>query len=129
VDAGTRYVQTETVRVMTLDEVLAEAGHPPLDFVSIDVEGLQIEVLKGFDLARHRPRLLIVEDHLLNWETHLHLRRRAYQLVKRTQLNNWYVPRGTPFPLTNALERLRLWRKLWPGTPLRMLKAWMRRRR
>ena len=128
VDAGTRYWQTETVRVLTLDELLREAGQPRLDFVSIDVEGLQLEVLRGFDLARQRPTLLFVEDHLLNWDTHFHLRRHGYRLVKRTQLNNWYVPVGTAFRLTSPLERLRLWRKLWPGTPFRRFKAWLRRR-
>lgn len=128
VDAGTRYLQKETVRVMTLDELLAEAGPPRLDFVSIDVEGLQLEVLRGFALARHRPALLFVEDHLLNWDTHFHLRRHGYRLVKRTQLNNWYVPAGTAFPLTTVAERIKLWRKLWPGTPLRRFKAWLRKR-
>ncbi|MDB6019874.1 MAG: Methyltransferase FkbM [Pedosphaera sp.] len=129
VDAETRYVKAETVRLLTLDELLAEAGHPQLDFVSIDVEGMQLEVLKGFDLARHRPRLLFVEDHLLNWETHFHLKRQGYRLVKRTQLNNWYVPQGTPFRLTSLGERFKLWRKVWPGTPARQLKAWWRRGR
>jgi FkbM family methyltransferase len=129
VDAGTAYVQTETVRLLTLDEVLAEAGNPRLDFASIDVEGLQLEVLKGFDLARHKPKLLLVEDHLLNWQTHRHLRGRGYELVKRTQLNNWYVPKGTPFHLTSATERLKLWRKVWPGTPMRRFNAWLRKLR
>jgi hypothetical protein len=130
VDADTQYVQKETVRVLTLDEVLAECGNPRVDFVSIDVEGLQLEVLEGFDLKRHHPALLFVEDHLLNWQTHFHLRRRGYKLVKRTQLNNWYVPEGTPFAMTTAVERLKLWRKVWPGTPLRRLKArWQRKER
>ena len=129
VDADTRYVENETVRLMTLDEVLVEAGNPRLDFVSIDVEGLQLEVLRGFDLNRHKPPLLFVEDHLLNWSTHFYLCRRGYRLVKRTQLNNWYVPVGTPFHLSTAAERLRLWRKVWPGTPARMFKAWLRHRR
>jgi hypothetical protein len=109
--------------VLTLDEVLIEAGCPKPDFVSIDVEGLQLEVLKGFDLQRHQPALLFVEDHLLNWETHRYLVRRGYRLVKRTQLNNWYVPAGVAFTLSTPLERLRLWRKVWPGTPLRRWKA------
>ncbi len=129
VDADTRYLHKETVRVLTLDEVLAECGHPRVDFVSIDVEGLQLDVLKGFDLARHHPALLLVEDHLLNWRTHFHLQRRGYSLVKRTGLNNWYIPAGTPFTLTSPVERLKLWRKVWPGTPLRMFKARWRKRR
>ncbi len=128
VDADTRYVKKETVRVLTLDEVLSEAGGARPDFVSIDVEGFQLEVLKGFDLGRHRPALLFVEDHLLNWKTHRHITGRGYRLVKRTRLNNWYVPAGGPAPRTTFLERLRLWRKVWPGTPVRMFKAWLHAR-
>ncbi|SRR6266568_1435354 len=129
VDGDTRYVRKEPVRIRTLDEVLAETGNPGIDFVSIDVEGLQLEVLKGFDLRRHHPALLFVEDHLLNWQTHLYLTRRGYRLVKRTQLNNWYVPAEVPFTMTSFVERLKLWRKVWPGTPFRMLKAHWRRRK
>jgi FkbM family methyltransferase len=41
------------VPVRTLDSVLAEAGAPVgFDFLSIDVEGHEIEVLRGFDSAR-----------------------------------------------------------------------------
>ena len=88
-----------------------------LDFVSIDVEGLQLDVMRGFDLARHRPALLLIEDPFLDWATHLHLRRRGYRLVRRSGgLNSWYVPREHPFraPVT---ERLKLLRYVWLGTP------------
>jgi FkbM family methyltransferase len=41
------------VPVRTLDDILEEAAAPaPIDFVSIDVEGHEVEVLSGFDLAR-----------------------------------------------------------------------------
>src|SRR5882724_9080720 len=44
--AGVRRQGTVTVPVMTLDQVLENAGAPqPLDFVSIDVEGHVLEVL------------------------------------------------------------------------------------
>jgi hypothetical protein len=80
--------------------------------------------------GRHRPALLFVEDHLLGWQTHLYLNRRGYRLVKRTQLNNWYVPAGTPFNMSSPFERLKLWRKVWPGTPFRRLKArWRKQKR
>ena len=54
----------EEVELRTLDDVLAEAGNPPLDYLSIDVEGHELSVLRGFDLARHHPRLILIEDHL-----------------------------------------------------------------
>jgi FkbM family methyltransferase len=44
------------VPVRTLDSVLDEAGAPqPLDFLSIDVEGHEVDVLRGFDFARWAP--------------------------------------------------------------------------
>src|SRR5438128_8446601 len=58
IDAGTKYVKTEIVRVMTLDEILEKEGNPRVDFVSIDVEGTQMEVLRGFSLKRHQPGLV-----------------------------------------------------------------------
>ena len=55
----------------TLDDILEQAEAPmPIDFVSIDVEGHEVEVLSGFDLARWRPRLILVEDHVTNLATH-----------------------------------------------------------
>jgi FkbM family methyltransferase len=122
VEVSKRYVATHEVPMLTLDEILASAGNPKVDFVSIDVEGMELEVLRGFDLQRHRPQLLLVEDHLYHWKTHFHLRRSGYRLVKRTGVNNWYIPAGQPFAYTSPLERLKLWRKVWPGTPWRAVK-------
>ncbi|MFA7236962.1 MAG: FkbM family methyltransferase [Phycisphaeraceae bacterium] len=127
VDFNPDYVQSVPVQVMTLDQVIAQHAPGKIDFVSIDVEGMQLDVLRGFDLARHQPDLLLVEDHLIDFRTHRYLRRRGYQLVKRTGLNNWYVPRGRPFALTDARERFALWRKLWLRTPIRALRARLRR--
>ena len=129
VDPSIRYVATELVPIRTLDAVLEEAGNPRVDFVSIDVEGLQLDVLRGFSLDRHRPALLLVEDHLHNLQVHRHLRQRGYRLVKRTGLNNWYVPRDRRFTLTTPLERFRLWKKVWANTPFRKLRLWRKRRR
>lgn len=125
----TQYVRKEVVPVFTLDEILDQAGNPQLDFVSIDVEGLQLEVMSGFDLARHRPALLLIEDSFLDWRTHLYMRGQHYRLARRSGgLNSWYVPREHPFraPVT---ERLKLFRYVWLGTPFRRLKHWWRSRR
>ena len=81
------------VPIMTLDAVLTDAGAPvPIDFLSIDVEGHEIDVLSGFDLARWRPRLILIEDLVLNLDLHRLLLSRGYKWVRRTGLNSWYVP-------------------------------------
>ena len=119
----------EEVEVRTLDEILAEAGNPKLDFVSIDVEGLELQVLRGFDLARHRPAVLLMEDHLKQLGVHRHLARHGYRVVKRTGVNNWYVPKRQPFHLSTWTERLKLFRKMYLGLPFRKIRLSRRRRK
>jgi len=50
-----------TVPARTLSSVLDEAGAPEIDFLSLDVEGFEPDVLRGLDLARHAPRWILVE--------------------------------------------------------------------
>ncbi len=114
----------EEVRVMTLDEILKQAGNPKVDFLSIDVEGLELEVLHGFNLEKHQPRLLLIEDNLPNrLNVHRHMKQHGYRLVKRTGCNNWYVPNNQPFDLSSTWERVKIFRKMYPGTAFRKLKA------
>jgi FkbM family methyltransferase len=120
-EPGIAFTETVEVDLVTLDDLLAAAGNPKPDFVSIDVEGAELGVLKGFDLARHQPRLLLLEDHVEDLRLHSYLRAHDYKLVRRTGSNNWYVPKGLSFPLTLG-ERLSLLRKMRLGTPLRKLK-------
>lgn len=47
-DPNVNYVKTIKVKVMTLDSILDEAKINRVDFVSIDTEGTELEVLKGF---------------------------------------------------------------------------------
>lgn len=129
VDASTKYIQTEMVKIMTLDAVLKEAGSPAVNFVSIDVEGTQLDVLHGFTLSHHQPDLLLIEDHLHHLKVHCYLKRQGYRLVKRTGLNNWYVTKDRPFALATSGERLRLWKKIWCNTPFRKLRVFVKRRR
>lgn len=57
---GTKARQV-TVPLTTMDDLLAE-HKGPIDFAVLDVEGGEIELLKGFDLERHRPKVLLIEE-------------------------------------------------------------------
>lgn len=50
-----------TVPARTLTSVLDEAGAGEIDFLSLDVEGYELEALRGLDFERFAPRLLLVE--------------------------------------------------------------------
>lgn len=50
------------VPMWTLDRILHDAGAPrPIDLLSIDTEGYEIEVLKGFTLNYWKPRIMLIE--------------------------------------------------------------------
>jgi FkbM family methyltransferase len=54
-------VRTLTVPCRSLNELLVD-HRGAIDFVIIDVEGAEIDVLRGFDLATYKPRVLVIED-------------------------------------------------------------------
>ncbi len=124
---GVSFGKKETVRVSTLDDILATEGHPKVDFVSIDVEGHELEVLQGFSLERYHPTLILVEDTVRNLDKHRYLTEHGYRLVKRTTMNNWYVPKEADFQMSTIFERLELFRKMHLATPLRQWRLARRR--
>lgn len=50
-----------TVPVRALSSLLDEHGLGPVDLFSLDVEGYEVEVLRGLDLVRHAPDFILVE--------------------------------------------------------------------
>lgn len=115
------------VPIKTLDEVLTDVGAPaPIDFLSIDVEGHERQVLRGFDMRRWRPRLILIEDHVLDRRLHNDLISRGYVWIRRTGLNSWYVPAGSQ-PAPNLVGRLQFFRKYYLAVPVRRLREALRR--
>lgn len=52
-----------TVPLRTLDNILEEWEVGEFDLLVIDVEEMEIEVLKGFDIEKHKPKMVIIELH------------------------------------------------------------------
>lgn len=93
-------VKEITVRTATLDSLLAEAAFPKIQFVTIDVEGHEMEVLEGFTLEAHRPRIVIVEDNAASDDPRArggdprvgrHMSEHGYVHFRRTGVNEWYA--------------------------------------
>jgi FkbM family methyltransferase len=122
-----RKFQTVDVPVTTVDDILLGVGAPaPIDFISIDVEFHEMEVLDGFDIARWRPRLILIEDVPADLQIHRYLRRRGYKWVRRTGVNSWYVPDQTPMAVS-LFGRWQFIRKHVLGVPIRRLRDAKRR--
>ena len=56
---------TRTVPVRTLRDIFAEVDPPTIDFINIDVESHERQVLLGNDWSRWRPRVVAIEATLL----------------------------------------------------------------
>jgi FkbM family methyltransferase len=124
---GTRNLGEIEVQARTLDEVLLDAQAPdPIDFLSIDVEGHEIEVLAGATLSHWRPRLILIEDHAKDLRLHRALTSRGYRWVRRTGLNGWYVPQASP-ERVGALGKWQFLRKHYLGLPFRRIRDFKRR--
>lgn len=88
--------EVQRVAMRTVDSILAEhkPADVPLDVVSIDVEGHELAVLRGFDLERHRPRVLVIEaiDQAAADALKAHMTGRGYRTARRLE-SNWFFCR------------------------------------
>lgn len=95
----TRTQGTLMVRVERLSDVLAAQQVPP-DFgvLTVDVEGMDLEVLRGLDFSRWRPRVIITEDYLPKFAAKAEwLQRNDYQLHTQIAGNSiWHPCRLAP---------------------------------
>lgn len=124
--------KTVSVPTRTLNAMLAEGGIGQIDLLSLDVEGMELEALRGLDFHRHRPQLILIEDHFYDYQKHFYLRRLGYKLVKRTHYNNWYVPRSAAaslWSMSGLRDSLKLGRKMWLNTPFNNLRRRLKQRK
>ena len=100
------------VRIATLDELLEEAGLEgrTIHFCTIDVEGSEGDVLAGFDLARWRPWILVIEATEPNrprpshesWENQV--LEAGYRFCLFDGVNRFYVHPDRPDEFANQLS-------------------------
>ncbi len=89
--------RTEKRPVRRLSTLISEASIDSIDFLKIDVEGAEADVLAGLDFTRHRPRVIVVEavqpgsmdDASAGWEPVILAA--GYRFVFFDNLNRFYV--------------------------------------
>jgi len=59
--------------------------------LSIDTEGTEIEVLKGFDIKKWKPKLLVIENNFNDPEIEKYLSTFGYIKNKRIEVNDFYI--------------------------------------
>lgn len=82
VNEGFTIDSIQSVNVSRLDEVLrTHAEDKVIDFLSLDVEGFELEVLESNDWVDFRPRLIMIEVNRAEQEINMFMERVAYQSV------------------------------------------------
>lgn len=93
--SGETLAEKQLVRVTSLDVILGEhhIEQEPLDVVTIDVEGAELQVLAGFDFGRWSPALCVIEANNSEAAELLdkHMIEQGYLLSKTLRVNRFYT--------------------------------------
>ncbi|MFC1887139.1 FkbM family methyltransferase [Thermodesulfobacteriota bacterium] len=101
------------VKANTLNHILKQDRIKIIDLLSIDVEGAELEVLKGIDFQCFRPKLILLEDKHLYLAKHKYLKNEGYDLVQRLNRNCWYIPKGETIPEVKIIDKIMLMKRLY----------------
>lgn len=95
--SGEKAKEIKKIETQTLNEIIQNSvfKDKKIDYVSIDVEGYELNVLKGFDLIKYKPDLIILEfinpnikeyyhqniQNVLNSKLCLYMEKNNYKLI------------------------------------------------
>ena len=83
-------VITHIVRTVTLAEICERYVRGPIDFLKIDAEGHELEVLNSMDFRQWKPKVLVIEATAVDTWNHVPLAN-GYQFGLFDGLNRYYV--------------------------------------
>jgi FkbM family methyltransferase len=85
-------VQKCKVKVRSLNSLLKELDFPKdIDFISIDTENTELDVLKGIDLNIYNVKLFVIENNFDEPFIENYLSQFSYTKVKRVNVNDFYI--------------------------------------
>lgn len=71
-----------SVKVSTLEKILDSVGASSIDFLSLDTEGYELNILKGLNLSKYRPRYMLIEIYTKDYSDIVgFLRENNYELI------------------------------------------------
>jgi FkbM family methyltransferase len=83
---------TQMVKVRSLTSILDELNYPTnIDFVSIDTENNELDVLKGIDFSKYNIKVLLIENNFNEPFCEDYLKSFGYRKIHRLKVNDFYV--------------------------------------
>ena len=84
-----------TIKTQKTSKILEDNNCPKnIDIMSIDVEGFELNVIRGIDFEKHRPKLLICEIKPTPMDSISKLLPSSYKLAAHDNLNAIWVDEG-----------------------------------
>jgi FkbM family methyltransferase len=111
--AGHR-IESREVPVVTLASICAEHVTTEIDFLKVDCEGFEADVLRGHDWDRFAPRVVLAENNFPE-QWHDLVVSKGYHYVLNDGLNRYYLradlaPKGTQWrPAVRAVDQYDPW--------------------
>lgn len=79
--------ETINVEVITLNYLLKKLSVTNIDFVSIDTEGWELDVMRGFDVVKYKPSVILLENFTLDGNYVDYMSSVGYKLHKNLDYN------------------------------------------
>jgi len=109
-ESGEKAKEVRKVQTKTLNDIISESKFRnfEIDFISIDVEGFELNVLKGLDFKKYKPKLVVLElidlsikefyeqkiDNVLNSNINKFMLNENYKLINWLHDDLVYVPKN-----------------------------------
>lgn len=62
-----------------------------IDFITVDTEGTELDVLKGFDFNKYNVKLFVVENNYNDPEIQYFMKEKGYAKDRRYKINDFYI--------------------------------------
>ena len=90
------------VKLLNINDIVLEYFNEPPDFVSLDVEGLDYEIIKTFDFNKCRPFVFCIET--INFEEDRRKQKKNMEIINH-MINNDYFIYGETFINTIFVDK------------------------
>jgi FkbM family methyltransferase len=93
----TKLTSIKKIKTIKLEKLLDSLNFKEIDFMSIDVEGLDFEVLKSNNWSKYRPKVIVTEtfseglDLLSNNNVYQFMSKEGYRFLCNTVTNAFYI--------------------------------------
>jgi Methyltransferase FkbM domain len=110
---GERIVKTIHIQTLPLLKIFETyAMDQIVDFISIDVEGYELEVLKSNNWKRYRPYLLVIKIIPLATDIIPFLKDEGYELVFKNSVNWFFIDSHSTCPNKYICSYFTIWNYL-----------------